>query len=123
MSITSKGIQNKLTKLKRNFNIIKLDDGCTENSYVELFCIKCNKSLGKCNLQFSSIDTYILCNDCWQNYKKITPFKISNDITVLDDMGNWILIRYENIRQEYTKQCYLSKDKRFIKIKCERLFV
>lgn len=123
MSVTSTGIQNILNKSKRKFNIVELEDNQTENSYVELFCLKCGKSLGMCELHFSSVEVYKYCSDCSKEFIKEVPRSITNDITILEDHGQLIVIRYENIRSEETKQCYFSKNGRYIKIKGNRVMV
>lgn len=123
MSITSARIQNTLIKSKRKFNVIEFNDNYIENSYVELFCLDCEKSLGNCELHYSSIDIYKYCHECIAKYIKPTPFNINSDIKVLEDYGHLIVIRYENISNEQTKQCYFSKNGRYINIKGKRIYV
>ena len=123
MSHTSGGIANILTKAKRKFEIVNLDDDRTENSYAELFCIGCGKSLGKCELHYSSHECYKYCSECIKDFIKPMPLKISDIMTVLEDYGTSVILRYEDVRQEENKQCYFSSKGRFINIKGKRHYV
>lgn len=48
---------------------------------------------------------------------------IENLITVLEDYGINVVIRYEDLRQEEYKQCYFSSKGRFIKIRGRRHYI
>lgn len=123
MSTTSGGLINVLTKAKRKFNIINIEDNMTENGYAELFCVKCDKSLGKCELYYSSHECYKYCADCVKDFIKPVPIKLSDDMTVLEDYGNSVVLRYEDLRQEEYKQCYFTSKGRYIKIKGKRSYL
>jgi hypothetical protein len=123
LSHTSGGIQNVLTKAKRKFEIIHINDNRTENAYAELFCIKCNKSLGKCELHYSSHECFKYCSDCLKEFIKPVPNKLSDEMNILEDYGGSVILRYENIRHEEFKQCYFSSMGRYINIKGKRHYI
>ena len=123
MSETSGGLIYVLTKAKRKFKLIHRDDGWTENGYAELFCIKCDKSLGKCELHYSSHECYKYCPDCVKEFIKLVPIKLSEDMNILEDNGNQVVLRYENIRHEEYKQCYFSSKGRYINVKGKRYYI
>jgi hypothetical protein len=123
MSHTSGGIVNVLTKAKRRFEIVNIEDGRTENAYAELFCVNCGKTLGKCELHYSSHECYKYCHECRMKFIKQTPFRISDIMTVLEDYGNSVILRYEDIRQEEDKQCYFSSKGRYINVKGKRYYI
>jgi len=123
LSRTSNGIINMLSKTKRKFEIINIDDNMTENGFAELFCTKCGKSLGKCELHYTSNECYKYCSICIKTFIKSVPIKLSEDMTILEDSGNSIVLRYENLRQEEYKQCYFTSKGRYIKIKGKRYYL
>lgn len=123
MSKTSGGIINILTKAKRKFGVINIEDNWTENEYAELFCVECDNSLGKCELHYSSHECYKYCFDCVKRFIKSVPIKLAEDMTILEDSGNSVVLRYEDIRQEEYKQCYFTSKGRYIKIKGKRYYL
>nr|WP_024835514.1 hypothetical protein [Clostridium sp. 12(A)] len=115
--ITSSYIIDKLTKAKRKFKAV-------ENwRSAELFCIGCDKSLGAHDLIYESHESLKYCGGCIKQLIKETPIKLSDGLTILEDYGLSVVLRYEELRQEETKQCYFTSKGRFIKIKSKRWYI
>lgn len=74
-------------------------------------------------MYYTSHEAEKYCSDCSKKYIKTTPFAIENNLTILKDYGLSVLLRYEDIRQEFNKQCYFSTKGRYIKTKEKRYYI
>ena len=88
-----------------------------------MFCECCNKSLGVHDLIYESLEGLKYCAGCVKQFIQPTPNKLSNDLTILEDCGLTVVLRYEVLRQEETKQCYFTSKGRFINIKGKRVYL
>ena len=116
MSVLLNDIENKLVKAKRKYIPIN-------RRSAELFCFECDVSLGIHDLVYNSHESLKYCNECVKKFIKETPRHLTGNIIILSDFGNSVIIRYEDIRQEYNKNCYFNSKGRFIKVNNKRYFV
>lgn len=116
MSVMLNDIENKLIKAKRKYTPVD----CRR---AELFCVECAVSLGIHDLVYNSHESLKYCNDCAKKFIQETPRSLTDNITILFDFGSSVIIRYEDIRQEYNKNCYFNSKGRFIKVKNKKYFV
>lgn len=117
LSVTCKDIINKLTKANRKFDVV--DDW--RNAV--LYCVQCKKRLGEYDMYYHSHEALKYCSDCAKQFVKEVPRVITEKITILEDYGTTVMIRYEDIRHEEDKVCYFSSKGRFVKIKGKRLYI
>lgn len=110
-------IADKLDKAKRKYDV------CDNWRHAILYCVECGKRLGEFDMIYESHESHKYCHDCIGRFILPTPFFLSKSLTVLDDYGDHILLRYEILRLEETKQCYFSNKGRYIKIKGRRLYL
>lgn len=94
-----------------------------EKNKIELFCTRCENSLGKFDFDTLDLSTYFYCDECSElytlhDYKM--PCKITESTDLIKDNGNNCIIRKylsENNYQEEVKLVYNEEDgKRYIKI-------
>ena len=114
---TCQKIVERLTKTKRKFDV------CDNWRHAILYCQSCGDKLGEFDMFYDSHESHKFCAKCVSKYIKKTPFDINKSITVLEDNGTTIVIRYEQLRQEEYKQCYFSSKGRYIKIKGKRHYI
>lgn len=115
--MTSTEIIETLTKAKRKFDI------CEDWRSAILYCKGCGVKLGKFDLIYNSHKAHEYCSKCVESYIKPTPYKVTDTITVLEDSGFSVLLRYEDIRREEYKQCYFTKKGRFINVHGVRIYI
>jgi hypothetical protein len=109
-------VEDRLIKANRKYIPIN-------SRSAELFCVECETSLGIHDMVYFSHESYKYCDKCVKKFAKEVPRCLSDNITVLFDNGNFVTIRYENIRQEHDKTCYFNSKGRFIKVKNKRYYV
>ena len=88
--------------------------------YAELFCEKCGNSMGRHDILWTDLKTFMYCKDCLQTYIRETPFNLTDSMEVVGDNGNLVSVKYKGgYYQELVvdKICYFNKKGRYIKVK------
>lgn len=88
-----------------------------------MYCVDCGKRLGEYDLFYESQESHKYCEDCVKKFVLNTPIVLSETMSVLNDFGSSVLLRYESERQEEIKQCYFSNKGRYIKVKGKRIYL
>jgi hypothetical protein len=114
-------VRKRIEKTKRKF--VEID-----YRRAELFCIGCDKSLGIHDVVYDSVDALKYCMDCAKKFIKPMPIQLTDDISVVYDMGTsvtvWYGDPYKNAGcEQVIKQCYFSSKGRFINIHSKRYYL
>lgn len=90
----------------------------------ELFCEECGKSMGIQDIVCTNLETLMYCNECVKKYIKETPYTIETGMTVQEDWGLDVKLRYGDVCiHEEIKVCYFNSKGRAIKVKGKKYYL
>lgn len=125
MGCKEKEIIRKLSQYIKECHVRPNTTTYTAEVYVELFCVKCGRSLGSFDLAAKDLQSIVYCSDCLEKYGKPVLYELGNDTTVLD-MGNVICIQKKDGANSKTitwKVCYPDFNGRYITKDGKRYYI
>lgn len=85
-----------------------------------LYCVQCYEPIGEYDVLYDNLDTHRYCKECIKEFKRTTPYHITDNVEVLFDNGATVQIKYTGgFYPEIVvdRICHFNKKGRFITLK------